>query len=115
MLKKIILNSLLLILALFVLSVLGGVLLEHAHGVSSVSGSIHRHHVFWMFWRYSLMLAFVFFYPSIIRYALKNRLDLPDCKIAKYSHRGYAIVMCVFYELFLVHNIFSIVINVALH
>lgn len=115
MLKKIIFILLLLILSLFVLSILGGVLLEHAHGVSSVSSSIHRHHVFWMFWRYSLMLAFVFFYPSIIRYALKNREDLSDCKIVQYSHRSYAIVMCVFYELFLVHNIFSIVINAALH
>lgn len=114
MLKKIIFGSLLLILSLFILSILGGVLLTHAHSISSISNSIHKHQIFWMIWRYSLMVIFITFYPSIIRYALKNRENLSGWKIAQYSHRGYAIVMCVFYELFLVHNIFSIVINTAL-
>ena len=114
MLKKILLNSVILILALFVLSVLGGVLLEHAHGISFILNSIHKHRVFWMFWRYLLMLAFIFIYPSVIHYLLQKRSDLHKGDIMKYTHRGYAIVMCVFYELFLVHNILSIVINAVL-
>lgn len=115
MFKRILLNTSYFILALISVLVLGGVIVAHAKGITQISQSINEHHLFWMIWRYSLMLIFIAFYPKIVRFGIKNRKGLSEMVVNHYSHRGYAIFICLFYELIIVRNAFSWVVGKLLH
>ncbi len=114
-LLRVFLMSIMGIITLMVLSFLGSVMLEHAHGINHVAQEISIHHIGWTVWRYSLMVVFIGLYPYLVRFVLTRCDDVSEILRDKYARRRYAILFCVFYELVLVHNALAWVISGLLH
>lgn len=102
------------IITLIFLSFLGSVMLNHLQGIHSVTQSINTHHIGWMVWRYTLMVVFIFFYPNFVRSLLARHDDMNDDLCKKYMRYRYAVLICIFYEVILVHNGLAWVINLLL-
>ena len=103
-------------------------MIHNAHQINQAAILIRNHHIGFMIWRYSLMIVFIIFYPLLIKLILLRRGIVDEenseisvkepimlSKIEKISRRRYAIIFCLFYELFIVQNILSLVINGLLH
>jgi hypothetical protein len=99
------------IIALIILVLLGGLMIENAHKINSAAITVKNHHMVFMIWRYLLMLMFIAIYPKLIYWLLSKNKNITSKQIIKLSRRRYAIIFCLFYELVIVHNILAFLIN----
>jgi hypothetical protein len=100
-----------LIITLIVLILLGGLMIENAHKINNAAIVVKNHHMVFMIWRYLLMLIFIAAYPKLIYWFLSKNKNITSKQIIKLSRRRYAIIFCLFYELVIVHNALSFLIN----
>ncbi len=112
---KIIKYSFFIIGILIVFVLLGGVMVEHADRINAVANAIKSHHLSFMIWRYFMMIIFIFFYPKLTNRILSKQLDIKKELIARYSRRCYAVLLCLLYEVIIVQNILSWIVNELLH
>ena len=56
------------------------------------------------------MIAIIIFYPKMARWTVRNN-QLTDAQMAKIINRKWIIIICVLYEVLIVHNLLSFAIN----
>jgi len=99
------------IIALIVFILLGGLMIENAHRINNAAIIVKDHHITFMLWRYSLMVIFIIVYPKLIYWFLSKNKNITTEQVIKLSRRRYAIIFCLFYELVIVQNALSLLIN----
>ena len=100
-----------LIITLIVLILLGGLMLENAHRINNAAIAVREHYIGFMIWRYFIMAMFIAFYPKFIRWFFSKNKNITERQIVKFSKRRYAVLLCFFYELMIVQNGLSLLIN----
>jgi hypothetical protein len=100
-----------LIISLLVLLVMAAMIFVHSKHIN-LTLFLSEYKLAINIWRYCLMGLFVFYYPKIILYLYAKRGDI---NINKLSRRRYAIMICLFYELIIVHNLFGYLLNYIIH
>ena len=78
------------IIALLAIIMLGQFSNHYRAAITNFSDALQQHQVWVSLWRYSLMLIIIYFYPKLVP--------------VQYAKRRYIIVICITYELLIVHN-----------
>jgi hypothetical protein len=103
-LLKILLFFTVIVIGLFSMSLIGFLLLDHAHKIQSLSDFMQKNKICFMLWRFCLMGVIIYFYPHMLRYLYANREDINQEKLKKYSRRRYVIIVLVLIEILIVQN-----------
>ena len=101
---KILLLFLAIVTGLILLTVIGFLLLDHATKISSINSFIQRNQIFFMVWRYSLMLIIIYYYPAVMHALYADRHDIDQIKLIKYSRRRYVVITLILIEILIVQN-----------
>lgn len=102
-----------LILVLLSLSAFGLFTLNHPRGANYLNQFMAQHTVYFAMWRGSLMVLIVYFYPAIVNRLLSAQ-QVKSNLYPKLIYRCWPIVACGLYELLIVHNSVSVLVNWAL-
>lgn len=82
--------------------------LNEVQHIKKANDFLHHFSLWVMLWRYALMLIFIGYYPKLIRVSHQKKTE---SVINQISHRWIAVMICVLYELIIVHNVLGLLVT----
>lgn len=95
---------------LIVLAIFGGLLVRHPRFTQIWQNETQDLKIYFMVWRLVLMAIVIYFYPLWLRKWLTAR-GCPDEDIVRFTKRRWIILVFILYEVLVVHNALSPLIN----
>lgn len=102
-------------ISIIILFLLGFVILINANYLTIVNLFIIKNHLLLTFWRITLEILTVLFYPKIIKLIIKDNEGIDQGRLEKIQKRRYIILFFIIFELFVAHNFLSVLVNYIIY